>query len=176
MLTFTLNKLVFGKCLIELLVAVLIRLIIYRCLIELLWLSLVPQAHYPQVSELFVVVLSSSYSYSTGVWFSFLWLSSAPQAHILLVSELFVVVLSSSDSYSTGVWLSFLWLSSVPQTYILLVSDWAFCGCPQFFKLIFYWCLIKLCSCPHTAEQKLGQYLKIGIINKCSFASHQSWW
>jgi len=108
-----------------------------------------------------VAVLSSSGSYSAGVQLSLLWLSSVPQDYILQVSnwafcgcpqflkiifyryptEPFVTVLSSSDSCSTGVQLSILWLSSFPQDHILPESDLAFCGCPQFLRLIF-------CRCP----------------------------
>jgi len=92
-----------------------------------------------------------------------MWLSSVPQAHILLVSnrafcgfpqflkiifyrytiEPFVAVLSSSGSYSAGVQSSLLWLSSVLQDHILQVYNWAFCGSPQFLRLIFCWCPIE---------------------------------
>ena len=74
--------------------------------------------------------------------------------------DLLVAVLRSSGSYSTDVRLSSLLLSSVPQAYILQVSDWAFCSCPQFLRLILYWCLIELCSCPQFRRAKSGTILK----------------
>ena len=127
LLTFSLNKLVFRNC-----------------LIDLLWLSSVSHGHILQLSDrAFVAALSSSPSYSTGIWLSIcgcphfltitfysyliglLWLPSVPHHHILRVSDWgFVAVLSFSRSHYTVIWLGF-------------------CGCPQFLTIIFYGYLIE---------------------------------
>ena len=84
-----------------------LTIIFYRYLTEILWLSSIPQEHtlkvsdsafcgfpqflrikfYKNMIEIFVAVLSSSGSYSTGVRLSLLRLSSVPQAHNLQVSD-----------------------------------------------------------------------------------------
>ena len=122
------------------------------------WLYSVPQTHVLQVSnwafcgctqflrfifyryptELFVVILSSSGSYSPWFWLSLLWLSSVSQARILQLSNWASCGCSQFLRLMFYKCLSFLCLYSVPQTHILRVSNWAFCVCIQFLRLIFY--------------------------------------
>ena len=114
-----------------------LTIVFYRYLFRFLWLSSLVHDHIQQVSDwAFVAVLSSSRSYSTGIWLGFrgcpqfltiifyrymikiLWLPQYFRLIFYTYLTAFVAV-RSSRSYSTDIW-------------------FGFCGCPKFLRLIFY--------------------------------------
>ena len=125
-----------------------LTIIFYRYLTGLLWLASVPQSHILQVSDWeFLAFLSSSGSYSKGVWFSFLWLYSVLQDHFLQVSEFFCAC-----------------PQFLPQAHILLGSDWAFCGSPQY-RRAKAWTILKI----RNHKQDFGRFSPVFVVTDCQF-------